>query len=194
MGYREVENKLLMATIERERDLLSCGESSLRKWRVVGRGGSSQGDIEQRMHQVEFVAPCSANAQGSQQCIPNNQNIRMSYPNQTSWYNKTSMNFGHDSLVQHATVMQPSLEQPKTFYQPPVDVEPNQGQDSGGHRLQACVTDFQNTYPSNPNQAQETNEFLICGDLSTQVLDALEELLDTKEEQVGVIEEQDNYQ
>ena len=171
MGYHEDVNKLLMATIERERDLLRCGESSLREMRVVGRGGSSQRDIEQRMHHIEVVAPQFANAQGSQQCIPNNQNMHMSYPNQTWLYKKTRMNFGQDSRGQHATAMQPSLEQPKTFYQPPVDVELDQGKDSGVQRLQACVTNFQNTYPSNPNQAQDTNEFLICGDFSTQVLE-----------------------
>ena len=43
-------------------------------------------------------------------------------------------------------------------------------------------------------KSQEINEFLICGNLSTQDLDDLEELLNMKEEQVGVIEEQDMQQ
>ena len=186
------EFELLMATIERERDLLRCGESSSRTGRVVGCGESSQGDIEQRMHQVGFAALRFANAQGPQQHLPNSQDMHMSYPDQTQqtwWNNETCMNFGQDSWEQHATATQPGLEQPKMFYQPPANVEPDQGQDLGAQRPQVCVTDFQNMYSSNPNQAQESDKFLNGGDLSEEELREFIELLDKNEEQVGVIEE-----
>ena len=188
-----------MATMEREGDLLRCGKSSLRKGKgkVVEYGGSSQGDFEQRMHQIGFVAPHYTNAQGPQRYLPNNQNMHMPYPDQTQdtwWYNQTRMNFGHDSWVQHATATQPGLEQPGTYYQPPVNVKPDQGQDLGAQGPQVCVTDFQNTYPSNPNQAQEDDELPICGDLNEKDYRELEKLFDRQEEQLGLIEEKDKHQ
>lgn len=56
------------------------------------------------------------------------------------------------------------------------------------------MTDFQNTYPSNPNQAQEDDELPICGDLNEKDYRELEKLFDRQEEQLGVIEEKDKHQ